>query len=167
MIDGRELLALAEALRFLPKSGKTAKQISLRRAVSSAYYALFHFMVDLAACEIAGTDRRSPEYRLVYRNFQHGEMKQACKQAANGLPEDLKKVLHLEAFDTKIRSCAALFVELQKLRHDADYDPGARITVADTRSCIDKARTAIENLTSASRKQRRYFLLMLHFRART
>ncbi len=34
------------------------KQASLRRAVSTAYYALFHFLIDAMAAQTAGANKR-------------------------------------------------------------------------------------------------------------
>lgn len=72
-----DLLAQAKDLAF--KEKKKPRQASLRRAVSSAYYSLFHLLLDEAAALVAGagplkskTDLR----RLVGRSFTHDRQTQ-------------------------------------------------------------------------------------------
>lgn len=52
--------------------GTNPSQTSLRRAVSTAYYALFHLLIEDAASRWSGP----PESRTgLERGFQHGSMK--------------------------------------------------------------------------------------------
>jgi hypothetical protein len=54
---------------------KKPKQANLRRAVSSAYYAVFHFLVHEACCAQIGTQHAQAAYRHVLgRAFVHGHM---------------------------------------------------------------------------------------------
>jgi uncharacterized protein (UPF0332 family) len=50
------------------------KQASLRRAVSTAYYALFHLLIDEAVSKWAVERQRS----ILARTFEHGKMKGIC-----------------------------------------------------------------------------------------
>ena len=73
------LVALAEEL-----AEKSGKSLTLkRRAVSTAYYAMFHTLAELCADELlgAGSDTRSEEYIRVYRSLEHGTLKTAFKTA--------------------------------------------------------------------------------------
>jgi uncharacterized protein (UPF0332 family) len=169
MIESQELLKLAEQLRLFGKRTGISKSTLLRRTISTAYYALFHYLIDKAACDLAGSDRGSSAFRLVYRSFDHGEMKRACEQVNSKQPfkSDTQHILGIAQFCPEIRNCAASFVELQQQRHRADYDPGATFRVADTKSVIEKAKSAIESLTSAPLDERRLFLLMLRFKIRS
>ena len=57
----------------------------LRRAVSSAYYALFHALVDEACRQMLGGRHDDMPFRHVLgRAFTHGTMKQACMSFAGG-----------------------------------------------------------------------------------
>ena len=52
-MGGRELMSFADDLleqsyHLLNKDGENPKEASLRRAVSTAYYALFHLLIDEA-----------------------------------------------------------------------------------------------------------------------
>ena len=73
MSIAHDLLDQADHLAAL--DAKRPKQANLRRAVSSAYYALFHLLVEEAAATLV-TDR---DLRLlVSRAFDHSEMKKAA-----------------------------------------------------------------------------------------
>jgi hypothetical protein len=50
-----------------------------RRAVSTAYYAVFHHILAAAAARFMGPGTEaSGGYRLLYRGFNHGRMKTVC-----------------------------------------------------------------------------------------
>src|SRR5258706_14531936 len=97
------------------------KQVNLRRAVSSAYYAVFHFLVHEACCMQIGTSHAQAGYRhTLGRAFSHTTMKQACTSfgggnlrdsVIKGLPRDTsgKYVIPRD-----IRILAGTFVELQE-----------------------------------------------------
>ena len=55
------LISLAERIAEL--DAKKPRQANLRRAVSTAYYAVFHFLVDEACCAQIGTQNSQKEYR--------------------------------------------------------------------------------------------------------
>ena len=104
-----DLLEVAHDLAH--KEAANPKQASLRRAVSTAYYALFHLLIDEAVSKWAIERQRS----ILARTFEHGKMKGICddvlRAAKSGapLPPELKTV-------------AGAFIELQQHRHTADYD---------------------------------------------
>jgi hypothetical protein len=55
------------------------KQASLRRAVSTAYYALFHLLIDEAVGNWTVVRQRS----ILARTFDHGKMKKVCEDHVN------------------------------------------------------------------------------------
>ena len=72
MAYAEELLELAQELASLHPD--SPRQPSLRRAVSTAYYALFHLLISEATA-----NWRRPELRAALgRVFDHGPMKQAA-----------------------------------------------------------------------------------------
>jgi hypothetical protein len=98
------------------------KQANLRRAVSSAYYALFHLLCDEAANRISPV--KPPLLRKqIRRVLEHGKMRQACQAfAVSGvLVEPLHSLLS-QPLSHEIRHIANTFVALQEARHQADYD---------------------------------------------
>jgi hypothetical protein len=131
-----ELLALAEVLSE-PGPGYP-EQASFRRSVSTAYYALFHLLVEEAVQLWAGS---SASRRRLERVFEHVAMKDVSESVRSGswkgwsgssgiLPSELKDV-------------AEAFVDLQQARHTADYSNGTTWTHMDVRAKVAKAQTAI------------------------
>jgi len=90
-------------------------------------------------------------------------MRFACKEAGKRLPPEFG----VASFCQEIQLCANSFIELQKLRHEADYDPQARITLSDVEGAIRMAETAMKKLAAAPEEQRRLFLVTLHYKHRT
>ena len=70
---------LEQAFLLLNKESKNPKQASLRRAVSTAYYALFHLLIQEASANWIRKDTRDH----LARAFEHRTMKQACIWAEN------------------------------------------------------------------------------------
>ena len=68
----RDLLQQAYDLAY--KETTDPKQASLRRAVSTAYYALFHLLIDEAVGKWAIERQRS----ILARTFEHSKMKAIC-----------------------------------------------------------------------------------------
>lgn len=114
---------LLEQARKLATAEKgRPRQVSLRRAVSSAYYSLFHLLVrDTARSLVPKSDQ---QLRLLLpRAFIHEEMATACRTFAAGgtLPAVIQQVYRALTVPPKLRAVAQAFVDLQKARHDADY----------------------------------------------
>lgn len=85
-----ELLTQTDHL-LRPAKGKPT-QADLRRAVSSAYYALFHFLIEEATLSIVGTARaKEPLRQLVGRGFNHTAMREASAEMDKRTPRDLLK----------------------------------------------------------------------------
>ena len=84
-------------------------QARLRRAVSTAYYALFHCLAASAADLFIGPER-NPAWHRTYRALEHGRARSECRQVQT-MPE----------FPVEVRGFAEAFVALQKARQEADY----------------------------------------------
>ncbi len=74
-MNSRDLIETARGLTEL--SPRCPSQANLRRAVSTAYYAVFHCLADAAANLFVGRSRGSAWPR-VYRALEHGKAKSAC-----------------------------------------------------------------------------------------
>ena len=70
---------LKQAFHLLNKESKNPTQASLRRSVSTAYYALFHLLIQEASANWSRADTRD----YLARAFEHRTMKQACTWAEN------------------------------------------------------------------------------------
>src|ERR1700682_5193702 len=66
---------LKQAYHLANKEKKNPKQASLRRAVSTAYYALFHLLID----EAVGNWSVARQRGVLARTFDHGKMKSVCE----------------------------------------------------------------------------------------
>ena len=107
---------LADAHHLAARGGKNPKQSSLRRAVSTAYYALFHLLI----ADFVLNWRRPDQRVRLGRMFEHRKMSQAKFQGVGLTPveEDLKTVIDA-------------FAQLQDHRSTADYDFGKNWSPAD------------------------------------
>jgi hypothetical protein len=132
---------LLEQARHLATRPGPARQADLRRALSAAYYALFHMLVrDGAASFVSGEGLR----HLVGRAFTHLGMRTASRQfAAAGLPPDLV-ALAPGGVPADLRDVASAFADLQGLRHEADYNTAARFTRAQTLNHVVRAERAFQ-----------------------
>lgn len=157
--------------KFLLKSEKgKPKQIALRRSISAAYYALFHAFLGAAADDLVGASnraRKSTAYKLVYRAFEHSNMRNLCFDAAKPtLPRKLADQIGGEHFPEAIQVPARAFVELQGRRHLADYDPHFRFTKSDASVAIEMASFANDTFETANKSDKRNFLLCMLFPVR-
>ena len=116
-----DFIATARDLAGVNSRGRP-RETNLRRAVSTTYYALFHCLAACCADMVVGgpgSNRSRPAWRQVYRALQHGAARQRC-QRQNMIAK----------FPDEIQDFAKLFVDMQKKRHGADYDPDATATYA-------------------------------------
>lgn len=142
-LDPEHLLEQAERLASAPKGGKP-RQVDLRRAVSSAYYGLFHFLLTAAADKFVGVTRRSTaEYGRVYRSVGHRALRELCEDFRKPtLPAKYGTHLPATGVGKDLPAMATTLVELQDARHAADYDPLARFDLSDAQLAIKGARKA-------------------------
>ena len=148
---------LMEVARALAEPGDaTPTQAGLRRAVSTAYYAMFNCLAMSAADLFIGTER-SPAWHRTYRALEHGRARSACRQAQT-MPE----------FPAEIRDFADAFVELQMARQQADYalDTAAYRT-SDVLGYVVSAERAISPFERAAVEARRAFAAHVLFRQRS
>jgi hypothetical protein len=158
--DPSELLLRADVSARNP----TATQVDLRRAISDAYYAVFHSCLIAAADMICGAaSRTSDRYRLVYRSVDHGTLAKLCKQVSQTNPVVAIKP---SAGFGQIADFARVAGSLQGQRHLADYDPSPTFTGVEALIAISDARQAICWFTSSTNEQKEAFLWMLLFRQR-
>jgi hypothetical protein len=76
---------LEQAVKLATIDVKKPKQASLRRAISVAYYAMFHLLVDeTCRVQIGAQHNQAPFRQVLGRAFTHGAMKDACKSFGGG-----------------------------------------------------------------------------------
>ena len=148
---------------------KKPKQVNLRRAVSSTYYGMFHYLVGESCCLLFGSQHAQAAYRRVLgRAFVHSGMKQACVSFAGGtLKEAVIKGLPRDAvgrypIHEAIRRIARAFAELQDWRNLADYDGNERFKRSEVLPLIEQAKDHVANFSSLPMSDdKRFFLACL------
>lgn len=107
---------LRQAVQLVHNEPRNPKQASLRRAVSTAYYALFHLLISEAAANWHRVNLRA----ALGRAFDHNIMKAASKRI-----EDTRQ-FPFAGEDPRVvgglKAVAKTFSQLQEKRHTADYD---------------------------------------------
>jgi uncharacterized protein (UPF0332 family) len=124
--------------RKLAKASPTKpRQAEVRRAVSTAYYALFHALAKNAADVLVGVgrSRANEAWVHVYRALDHGFAKNACQQT--------------RTVPATFVACADEFIELQEARHKVDYDPRISLSRIEALEWAMRAEVAIGNLWAA------------------
>ena len=156
---------LEQAVRLAKLDAKKPKQANLRRAVSSAYYALFHHLVDEACrIQIGAQHNQAPFRQVLGRAFVHTVMKEACKSFGGGtLKKGVAKGLPAGfTVPAEIRDLALTLVDLQERRHLADYDLTERFKRSDVLSLINAVERRIQAFAQlASSNEKRFFLACL------
>lgn len=104
-------LEIARALVNIEK--RRPRQASLRRAVSTAYYALFQALCEACASRLVGWDKPWDVFTPIFRAVEHGRAAQTLLQANFATSTDLQRL-------------GFAFVELQSAREWADYNPEPR-----------------------------------------
>lgn len=159
-----DLIGLARTIAELDP--KKPRQANLRRAVSTAYYAVFHYLVDEVCCAQIGTQNSQKEHRhALARAFVHTSMKDACTSFSSGtlkasiikgLPRDAKGNYPIPK---EIKDIARTFLELQEKRHLADYDLSERFQKLEVLRLIEQTKTHVEKFRSLSVTDTRKFFL--------
>lgn len=151
----------------MPLAGRP-RQVDLRRAISNAYYGVFHAILTAAANHFVGSSKQSTrQYSLVYRSVDHSSLRSLCA-ALKGRKISQKIAFHapVAGFDLDTQILAKFVLELQEKRIAADYDPGMQIKTLDARLAVEAARTALRHLDQANAESREAFLSLLVFQPR-
>jgi hypothetical protein len=130
---------------------------SRRRAVSTAYYSVFHALARLCADEFLGIDgdiHQSDDYERVYRALEHRSM----KAVFGGKSDD----------NPAVAKIGDAVVELQSSRHDADYRPPTfAFSDIESTKLLLAARSILQALDRLSPEERRRLAVRLIIKNRT
>ena len=133
-----DLLTLASHLTT--PAATDPEQAWFRRSISTAYYALFHLLVQEAAQRWNG----SPTARLgLERTFKHDQMKEVSRAVSTGSWRGWSTP-HLPV-PYELRDVAKSFIGLQEARHQADYNNEKQWTQTEVAAKFSDARTAFQN----------------------
>lgn len=127
---------LSQAFHLVHLQPRT--QANLRRAVSSAYYAVFHLLI----AEATANWNNAPLRAVLGRAFEHGSMRTASNRILNTREfpytgEDPKVV-------DDLRFTALSFAQLQEDRHFADYNLTKDLDPGDAVSQVASAQEIFE-----------------------
>ena len=155
-----DLIRIAEHLASGGVRGRIGRpvQAELRRAVSATYYALFHALSLSCANMLVGSTpsrRNQPAWTQVYRALEHGHAKSQCSNKAK-----------LSGFPRQIREFAELFVELQRHRQEADYNPDARFSRSDVQVFTQDSKRSISEFAETDARDQQAFAVHVLFRVR-
>ena len=137
---------LEQAKHLANRERRKPRQASLRRAVSTAYYALFHLLISEATLNWGGVGQR----HLLARLFEHGRMRAAaekqrgeCNRFIHSNPQpapgpELDCARHLY-------KVADAFTRAQQQRHTADYDNATKWTRTEAVTVIDLVDAAFQS----------------------
>ena len=133
------------------------QQAHFRRAISTAYYAMFHALLENNADMLYGRETRqpkSPGWTAIYRALTHtrARSKLAPSNVAN--------------FPVPISDFAVTFLELQLQRENADYNPNAMFSYSDTINTINRASNDISNFFATRDDDLKAFAAHLLFDSR-
>ncbi len=126
------------------RPGSMSEEVVLRRALSSAYYGLFHWLTTAGSMPflLGGEPLRFQAARA----FSHTAMRKVCdayiRSPTRPFPPGLE---HLSPSppDTRLIGIALAFTRLQEGRHVADYDLSVVIEASYVTNVVAIAETAL------------------------
>ncbi len=131
------------------------KETDLRRAVSTAYYAMFHCLALTCADTLAGKGMRSREAWLrTYRALEHKDARDRCADQ------------RIREFPVAIQEFARHFVNMQGSRHNADYNPSTKFLLSEVTQDIDATEGIISEFRNVPANDLRAFAIHVLFRRR-
>jgi hypothetical protein len=140
------LLRLAGELAGEGAGQGQPRNTNLRRATSSAYYALFH-AIALAVAAEALPNAPPAELHGYARYVNHAAIKQVCDWiSGNKPPPHLRQVIDRLRQNATLSAVASAFVVLQEEREAADYDHQADFTRPATLGLLGRARTGVASI---------------------
>lgn len=149
-----DLLEVAETLAA--QGGRASlRRTAMRRAVSSAYYAVFHALCFVCASELVGWRKANDLIEPVYRMLDHSTAKNRLtgKDAA--------------AISPAVLQIGTGFKDLQEARHEADYrTPGLEVSRERTLSQIEDARRIVDLIDTLPPEDRLKLAILLVTKAR-
>ena len=107
------------------------EQAAFRRAISSAYYAVFHTLCQICADGFGVWTAHPDDLEPIYRNLEHSKARDVLGSSkAKALHEDIQRI-------------GDALIELRRLREDADYSQPGRLGATQTLLTRSETRTLI------------------------
>lgn len=144
LFDAARMLAGAPGAGMAPRPGRP-RQAMLRRAISAAYYAMFHALCQSNAATLVGDAATGDNAELWVRTYRALDHRQAKDRLAS----------YTSRGAPALSDFARLFGDLQGQRHDADYNPRRMFSRSQVINMINRAETATQAFYDLPAPQRR------------
>ena len=135
---------LQQASHLATYQGPSPTQADLRRAVSTAYYSLFHLLIDDAGQRWNGSSTAA--VTGLERAFNHGQMRSISAKFRRPQWQDWHGVS--QAVPPALQRVAKSFFELQDERHTADYDNHKNWTLTEVEDLLDATAASFQDWQS-------------------
>jgi uncharacterized protein (UPF0332 family) len=137
---------LEQARHLANREPKRPRQASLRRAVSTAYYALFH----LLGMDLAKNWKRAAERSTLARMLEHGTMASVCDAKSKSLAKYFSQrpapaATRERAVLKHLNVVAETFVQMYQQRQIADYNNSRKWGRTDVLQKIDSVESAFQS----------------------
>ena len=145
-IDWRNLIQAGRDLLDSRPTGNIPSDEHVRRAISNAYYALFHALAESNAAALIGpaTDpAAAAAWYRIYRGLDHSTARRELQR-------------HRQEFSPPARHFADTFDVMQEFRHSADYDHAAGFTAQEANIYINQTEDAILNFLQGPGSEQAY-----------
>ena len=130
-------------------SADPAPEIALKRAVSTAYFALFH-AVTLRASDLRAPDAAPGERYGLVRDFQHRDLYRVALWVANSGTPPARWASSVAALmeDDEVRAVARAVLLLREARLDADYNHRAAFSRNRALTLVEIASVVVDVVAS-------------------
>ena len=155
-VDWRNLLQAGRDLLIPQQLGRLPTDEHVRRAVSNIYYALFHALAESNASALIGPPGdalTAAAWSRVYRGLDHTTARRELLR-------------HRQEISIQARDFANAFADMQQLRHTADYDHNAVITINEASTWLDDTEGTILNYLQSALSERIYIATLTLIRPR-
>jgi uncharacterized protein (UPF0332 family) len=145
---------MLDAAQILLEAGRSSSAFK-RRAVSTAYYAVFHALAKSCSTSVLpGETYDSRDFERVYRTLDHGPLATAFNK------DPLNQI-------DAVRRIGEVVVRLQSERKRADYLPPTRnvFSVSQANALLRQAREAVQAIDALSAEERRTLAVWLLFKS--
>ena len=145
---------LKDAYYLAGRGGKNPRQSCLRRAVSTAYYAVFHLLIADFVANWALPDQRARLGRM----FEHRRM--------SGAVFNFRDKKNPTPTETELQKLIGKFIQLQKDRYEADYDVARKWSRYDVENTLASATEVFSTWRGIRKEKVAQHHLMSMFGAR-
>jgi uncharacterized protein (UPF0332 family) len=157
-----------QADKLIASQAGRPRQADIRRAISTAYYGIFHAIVTKAVDQFIGaTNRDKSHYGLAYRSVSHSRLREISNEVQKSTQSNkYRPYVPTTGFGSNIIAFAEAVLELQERRHSADYDVMVSVTRSDAGLAVATARAALSGFGKANQQEQLAFLSLLLFSPR-